>query len=152
MSSLCCWCIVVVVSVFGLAVPAPRHQQAAPKHPHPSPTHQHPNKQHKQDQDFIHFAVLAESEPPTTPSTATATSSTDAAAAGGGGGGGGHTTIRYLALRVLAMDVQLDWRSLLRYLHFFQQVCGGVVGVVWYGGVLGWGDGWICCSIGRGLT
>lgn len=29
---------------------------------------------------------------------------------------------RYLALRILAMDVQLDLRSLLRYLQFFQQM------------------------------
>jgi len=70
----------------------------------------------KTEQDFIHFAALAETE---TPPPRTAGADAEAASASASTP---RTTIRYLALRVLAMDVQLDLRSLLRYLHFFQQV------------------------------
>ncbi len=78
----------------------------------------------KTEQDFIHFAALAETEQ-TPPRTAEAGAGADAEAAAASASASAstpRTTIRYLALRVLAMDVQLDLRSLLRYLHFFQQV------------------------------
>jgi hypothetical protein len=70
----------------------------------------------KDGENFIHFSVLAEA---TTRCTA-ATSSSSAATATTTT----HHTIRYLALRILAMDLQLDLRSLLRYLHFAQVRAG----------------------------
>jgi len=76
----------------------------------------------KDGEDFIHFSVLAEADTRSTlsslpPSSSTSSSSSSAAATATTTT---HNTIRYLALRVLAMDLQLDLRSLLRYLHFAQ--------------------------------
>jgi hypothetical protein len=70
-----------------------------------------PRTASKEGESFIHFSLLAEvdtrsnvvSVPGSEPSSTTT-----------------YHTIRYLAFRVLAMDLQLDLRSLLRYLHFAQ--------------------------------
>ena len=76
----------------------------------------------KDGEDFIHFSVLAEADTRSTVVTSSSlpSSSSSSSSAAATATTTTHNTIRYLALRVLAMDLQLDLRSLLRYLHFAQ--------------------------------